>query len=243
MLTLITFPPGFGSPSLSPFCAKAIYLLNLSGLEWQPEVTSDPRRMPHGKLPVLRTPEALIPDSDGIGRYLEQQGATFSAGLSDEEAGTARALIRMMEDHLYPLLLLDRWERDDVWPLVRDTCFAEIPVLLRGAITAGIRRNLLRGMETQGLARLTWEERLVRADQDLAVLRQRLETRPFLFGDVPTLADASGAAILGALRATPVDTPLSRRVSDDAELSGYVDRADTVMAGQHPATGALRRSA
>ncbi len=54
MLKLMTYKPAFGEPSASPFCTKAICLLNMSGLDWKPEYTSDPRKAPMAKLPVLR---------------------------------------------------------------------------------------------------------------------------------------------------------------------------------------------
>ena len=233
MLTLITYPGGFGQASLSPFCVKAAYLLELSSQPWQRQDQLDPRKAPRGKLPLLRTPHGIIHESDSIRAYLEAQGADFDAGLSPIERAQSRALQRMAEEHLYFLLVLDRWERSDVWPTTRDVYFHEIPAFLRGIITSGIRRKLLRGLEAQGLGRMTWEERLARLDQDLDVIRMFLEKGPYLFGDHPTTADTSVGAILGAMRATPIETPLQRRILQDARLVAYTDRVSAIM-DQHP---------
>jgi len=46
MITLITYAPSFGEPAASPFCTKAIWLLDMSGLAWQREDTADPRKGP-----------------------------------------------------------------------------------------------------------------------------------------------------------------------------------------------------
>ncbi|MEM7320974.1 MAG: glutathione S-transferase N-terminal domain-containing protein, partial [Pseudomonadota bacterium] len=73
MLTLLTYPAAFGLFSASPFCVKAAYMLELSGQKWMRSDLLDPRKMPHRKLPVLRTPERLLPDSDGIRYWLEQK--------------------------------------------------------------------------------------------------------------------------------------------------------------------------
>lgn len=54
MITLITYAPAFGQVAASPFCVKAIWLLNMSGQKWQREDSMDPRRMPKQKLPVIR---------------------------------------------------------------------------------------------------------------------------------------------------------------------------------------------
>lgn len=229
MLTLITYPGAFGQPSLSPFCVKAAYLLQLSGQAWDREDQPDPRKAPRGKLPLLRTPHGLIHDSDGIRAYLEEQGADFDAGLSAADRAHGRALQRMAEEHMYFLLVLDRWEREDVWPVIRDTYFREIPVLLRGLITSGLRRKLLSGLNAQGLGRMTWEERLARLDQDLEVVNALLEGRGFLLSDTPTAVDTSVGAMLGAMRTTPVETPLQRRILQDDRLMAYTDRVDAIL--------------
>ena len=229
MLTLITYPAGFGEPSLSPFCVKAEFLLNMSGRPWQREESNDPRKAPRRKFPVLRTPEGLVHDSDNIRAYLSSQGAEFDAGLSSDALGISRAFQRLAEEHLYFLLLMDRWEREETWRIIRDTYFRDIPRPLRGIIAGGLRRTLLRALDAQGLGRLTWDERMDRAEQDLTAISAQLENRPFLIGETPSTADASVAAMLGAIIATPAETPLSRRVAEDAVLSGYVHRAKTAM--------------
>lgn len=98
MITLITFAPSFGQVAASPFCVKAIWLLNMSGQSWNREDTADPRSMPKQKLPAIRVSDTLIADSDNIRVYLETLGADFDAGLSDMEKSTSRAFIRMAED-------------------------------------------------------------------------------------------------------------------------------------------------
>ncbi len=228
MLTLISFPGAFGQSSLSPFCVKAEYLLNLSGQAWQREDSNDPRKAPRAKFPVLRTPQGLVHDSDNIRLYLDETGANFDAHLSDVETASARAVQRMMEEHFYFLIVLDRWERDDVWPTIRDTYFSEIPSLLRKPITAALRRTLLKGLRSQGLGRLTWEERMTRADQDLAVLSAHLWETPFLLSDKIGSADASVAAILDTAQSTPIPTLLSERVASDTQLTDYIARVKAV---------------
>ncbi len=182
MLTLITYPACFGRLSVSPFCVKAMYLLNAASVDWQREDSLDPRRMPRAKLPVLRTPDGLVHDSDGIRQFLEDNGADFMAGLSMLDKARARALIRMAEEHLYFLLVLDRWERQDIWPAIRDEYFHEIPKALRALIAGSVRRSVLQGLQSQGLGRLSWDERMARLDQDLGVISVQLGNCAFLRG-------------------------------------------------------------
>lgn len=229
MITLITYAPTFGEPAASPFCVKAIWLLNMSGQPWQREDTADPRKMPKQKLPAIRIGDQIIDDSDNIRAYLESQGTDFDAGLSDMEKATSRAFIRMAEEHMYFHIVLDRWGDDAVWPIIRDTYFQMIPKPLRGFVTGGLRKKLMQGMNAQGLGRLTPQERLDRIEPDLQAITTRLWHGPYLFGERPTAADASVAAMLSNMRATPGKTLLKMRVAEDEILCRYIDRAGDAM--------------
>lgn len=224
MITLLTYPPAFNQPASSPFCVKAMYLLALSGVPWEREDHSDPRNFPMGKLPAIRDAGRVIGDSDAIRAHLAEQGADVDAHLNDLEQADARALTRMAEEHLYFHLVLDRWGDDAVWPTIRETYFAPIPKLVRGFVTRGLRKQALSGLHFTGLARLDPDQRMDRVEQDLSVLTVRLWQGPFLIGQRPCSADASVAAILSAMAATPIATRLSMRIAKDDVLMSYCDR-------------------
>jgi glutathione S-transferase len=224
MLTLLTYPAGFGLFSLSPFCVKAAYLLQLSGKPWQRQDMNDPRKMPLQKLPVVKTNQRLVADSEAIRAWLESQGADFDPGLSDHQKAHSRALIRMADEHLYFHVVMDRWGNDDAWPTIRETLFHEVPWLIRRPVANGLRKNLLKGLRAQGIARFSTSQRLEILDRDLQSLAAILRDTPFLFGDKPTAADLSIAPVLDAMRATPTRTPVVTRVAKDGVLSQYLDR-------------------
>ncbi len=223
MLNLLTFPTHFGEPGGSPFCLKAICLLNMSGQDWKGS-HADVRKMPKAKLPVLKVGDTLIPDSENIRAYLEQQGADFDKGLTDSERAASRAIIRMAEEHLYFHLVADRWLRDDVWPTTRDTFFGMIPKAMRGFITGKIRKTLRAGLHTQGIGRFTEVERAERVAKDLEAIKLQLGDRSYLFGDAPTAADASVCPMLSGLASVPLPTEVSSLVKDDDMLTGYIAR-------------------
>jgi len=229
MLTLLTYPAGLGQFSLSPFCVKAAYFLTAAGVDWQREDLNDPRKMPMQKLPVLRTPQRLVADSEAIRHYLEANGATFDAGLSDLQVAQSGLMVRAAEEHLYFHLVMDRWLNDAIWPKIREIYFNEIPALLRRPVSNGLRNGLRRGLTTQGLARYSQSERFARADADLTAIATILGDQAFLFGATPTAADFSIGAILGAMRVSPGQTQLSDRVAQDSSLAPYLDRLDTAL--------------
>jgi glutathione S-transferase len=236
MNSLITYPAHFGQPSASPFCVKAMYVLNACGLDWQREDTNDPRKMPLAKLPVLRAGDRLIAGSDRIAAFARETGTDPDAALSPAERAAAHGLVRMAEEHLYFLLLLDRWERREVWPSTRDAYFHEIPALLRGLISGGIRRTVLSGLRAQGLGRMGWPERLDRARADFSALEDQLGDAPFLFGAAPHLVDASVASMLAAIAATPVRTDLQTALEAFPVLGRYAARVHDAFGAGNPPT-------
>lgn len=224
MLTLLTFRADFDQFSLSAFCVKAAYLLQMSGQPWQRQDLSDARKMPHNKLPVLKTNQRLIGDSENIRTWLEQQGADFDPGLTEAQKGQAQAFIRMAEEDIYFHLLMDRWGNDAMWPVIRDTLFRDVPRLIRKPVANKLRRVLLSGLQTQGTARFSEQERFARLDRDLRAISAQLHDKPFLFGDHPTSADLSVAPMLAAIRHAPVQTKLAKRLADDTVLADYIDQ-------------------
>ena len=222
MVTLITYKAGFGEPSLSPFCVKAMWLLQAARVAWDREDNNDPRKMPYAKLPALRVGDQVIGDSHSIQAYLESTGADFWGDGADRSLG--HALIRMAEEHIYFHLVLDRWANDEAWKIVRDTYFAESPGLIRNIVTGNIRKQTLKGLYSQGLGRFSPAERLERIEPDLQTFTNLMRDRPFLLGGSPSLPDYSVAAMINAIIATPVETLLSKRVKRDQVLSAYGER-------------------
>jgi len=230
MYELLTYRAAFGQPSGSPFCVKAMCLLNMSGVAWRRVDTGTPRRMPYGKMPVLRDGARLIADSERIRIFLEQEaGARFDAGLGATELAWSRALIRLAEEHLYFLLLHDRWAVDAVWEKLRHVYFAAIPAPVRRPVTGLIRRDVVSALRAQGIGRLAPADRMARAEADLSAVETLVADWPFLFGETPTAADASVGPMLAAAAASPAETPLSRRVTGSTALNGYVERVSAAL--------------
>ena len=105
MITLYTFGPAFGLPDPSPFVMKAQMLLKIAKLEFD-ESTKGFFRAPKGKLPFIDDNGTIVADSTLIRLHLEQQHRIdFDRGLSTRDRGTAWATEKMLEDHLYWVLV------------------------------------------------------------------------------------------------------------------------------------------
>lgn len=226
---LIMFPGTDTLPSLSPFCTKAICLLQMAGADWQPEITTDVSPMPLGKLPVLRLPDRLIPDSANIEAYLTAQGAEFYPNMSAQERGTAHALVRMVEDSLVLGMAHDRWLDDMVWPDTRALLFSEVPEDMRDAVAEEARAGVRAGLTGHGIARFSPADRQARFDKDLAALETQLGTKPYLFGTSPTGADAAIVPTLDMILQLPAETDLQAALKAKPTLTAYVARARAAL--------------
>ena len=200
MMILQAFGPAFGQPSPSPFCVKAMCLLTMAGANWKPDFAADIRKAPRGKFPVLLDGDQTIPDTSEIQQHLEaRHDADFDAGLSAADRAQAHMMIRMADEHLYHACVYDRWVRDDNWAVLRDTYFAAMPWPLRAIVPGIVRKSAISNLRGQGLGRMSYDEMVQRAEDDLCVLDQVIGDTGFLFGDRPTAADASTTASLARI--------------------------------------------
>lgn len=222
MITLFTFPEGLNQPSLSPFCTKTIYLLDMADAEWQRKDVMNPGKMPHGKLPVIEWRGQLIPDSHLIQAALTDAGADFYPGLGAHERALGQSITRMLEDIPRCALVYDRWLLDDAWAICRESFFKTLPAPMLKPVSAMVRRGVRRGLMAHGIARCTEGERMALVDQDLIALANLLGDTPLLFSDQFTAADAAALAVLGAIDNLPVETPLRSRLRSDPRLMQYL---------------------
>ena len=230
MLTLKIFPPAFGEISGSPFSAKALCLMEMSGARYECLVTHRSDKAPKKKLPVLEHNNKIIPDSDQIRDYLEAEfSVDFDSGLSAEQKAVSRAVIRMTEENIYFAIVSSRWQTDDNWPTLRDEFFGSVPKLLKGIISSKIRKQVIAMLIGQGMGRHSPAEQVARIGKDIAAIETLLGDKPFLFGDTPTAADATVVPMLRAMAVFPNTTELTQLVQTRTALMDYIERGSDVM--------------
>ena len=225
MLEISVYPPGLGEISGSPFSAKILCLLEMSGQEYVRKNQPDPRKTPKGKYPVLNHQGNIVPDSDQIRDYLENTfGLDFDEGLTREQRGISRSVIRMVEENVYFAIVSNRWQNEIHWRVIKEEFFAGIPMLLRGFIANKVRKGVINQVVSQGMGRHTDQERLERVKKDLDAVTAILGDKTFLFGPKPTAADASVVAMLRALAFFPLENDLSNLMLNNPALMAYVER-------------------
>ena len=127
-LILWQYPPGFGMPSLSPFCVKIESYLKLNHLDYAVRVTNNPKRGPFGKMPVLEVSGKTVADSRFIIDAINARtGGGLDVHLTKKESATGHALTRMIEEHLYFALMYIRWVDPDGFKTCKHEFSAAFP--------------------------------------------------------------------------------------------------------------------
>ena len=167
----------------------------------------------------------VVPDSTFIRWHLEKRhDIDFDPGLTDEEKGIAWAFEKMCEDHLYWVMVWERWLIDENFEKGPRTFFDIIPALLRPLVVPKIRRDVKRDLRGQGLGRHSHQELTQLAIRDLDALSSFLGDKPYLMGDQPCGADAAVHSALTSVMTEFFQTPVQKAANDQANLVAYRDR-------------------
>ena len=214
----------WGSPSISPFCAKLECYLRMAEIPYQPAAFGR-GEAPKGKMPYVRIGGHVIGDSQLIIEELERRLAAegkhpLDEGLSPRDAAIARLVRRTLEEATYFIGMYARWKTDDGYAIQRDEFKKWVP----GIIVPLIRRDIRKKLHHQGTGRHSFEEVSAMGKADYDAIAEILGDRPFLFGDKPRTVDATVFAFLEAMLSYPLETPLQKHVQGLANLVAYRQR-------------------
>lgn len=225
MIKLYQFKPAFGLPNASPFCMKVETYLRMAGLPYECPRGADLRKAPKGKLPYIDDDGTIVADSTLIRMHLERRhGIDFDKALSPEQKGTAWAVEKMLEDHLYWLVVMDRWLDRENFEKGPRHFFDKLPAVMRPVIIAMVGRQVRRTLHGQGLGRHSPEERARLGRRAVDALAAHLGDKPWLMGPEPCGADATGVAFTAHALAPLFRGPMRDAVSAHANLVAYADR-------------------
>jgi glutathione S-transferase len=232
MITLYTFGPYFGCPDASPFVMKAEMLLKLAGLPYKAD-TRGFTRAPKGKLPYIVDDGTVIADSTLIRLHIEKKyGFDFDAALSQRERGVAWSVEKMLEDHLYWLIVYWRWDVKENFDRGPRRFFDRAPALIRPLIVAMVRRKVRANLHAHGLGRHNVDEKNALAARCIDALSQVLGDNAYLMGAKPCGADATAFAFIAASLPEIFTSPLREKFLATTNLVAYRDR---LMREFHPA--------
>lgn len=224
MITLYGWGPMFDCPSPSPYVMKTDIQLQMLGVDFDRAI-ADLDAVSKHKAPYAMDGDLLIQDSNFIRAHFERKlGKCLASGLSDEDSVTSWALERMAEDHLATVMAMERWLKDDNFFKGPALFFSDVPDAARESVMQEVRDGIAASQYARGMGRHSEAERMQLAAWDLQAIAIQLAGQDYLFGDAPTVADASVSAVLISCATDYFDTPLTGLVRGHTNLVGYMDR-------------------
>lgn len=224
MITLYTFGPAFGLPDPSPLVVKVMMLLKLAGVEYIAKPSS-PRRGPKLKIPFIKDDGVLIGDSTFIRFHLEKtRGVDFDKGLTPEQKAQAWAIEKMCEEHLYWIVVCERWQDDENFERGPARFFDSAPALLRPFVKRAVRRYMIKSAWHQGVGRHAPQERAELGRRDVDALATLLGDKPYICGETPCGADATVFGFVASLLSPAFKTPTGDAAMAKPNLVAYRDR-------------------
>jgi glutathione S-transferase len=224
MITLAAFGPGFGLPDPSPFVTKTEVLLKMSGVPFEKK-TLGLRKAPKGKLPYIEDDGQIIADSTFIRLHLERKyGVDFDRGLTPAQRGAAWAVEKMLEDHLYWVIINERWLDDDNFAKGPAMFFARIPAPIRPFIVRTVRAGLRKTLNGHGIGRHAPHEIDELGARALGAVSNMLGDNEYLMGPQLCGADATAYSFMIASLCPHFDTKLRASAQKLPNLVGYCER-------------------
>lgn len=225
MIKLYQFARTWGIPNLSQFCVKLETYLRMTKLPYQ-IIETLPLKAPRGKLPYIEVDGHKLADSRLIVNYLKTAyGVTLDDHLTLEEQGIAKAYQRLLEEHLYWIGMVSRWNySEENWQTNKQAIFGVLPPVIRDLAASLYRRRINSQITGHGAGRLTHEELFELGKEDIDSLADFLAGKPYFMGDQPTSLDASAYGILVNTLGCPIKSPLKDHALSHKNLLNYCRR-------------------
>lgn len=214
----------WGTPNLSPFCAKLECYLRMADIPYKPAAFGR-GESPKGKMPYIKIDGQLLGDSQLIIEELERRLAKegkrpLDAGLSARDQAIARLIRRTLEEAYYFVGMYNRWKTDAGYKIQREEFAKVVPKI----IIPLIRRDIVKKLHHQGTGRHSVEEATAMGAADLDAIAEILGDRPFVLGDAPRTVDATVFAFLEATLGYPLDGEIKKHAAGHANLVAYRKR-------------------
>lgn len=227
MLTYVTFPIAkkYEPLNFSPFCAKAEFFLILNKIAHEKQYLGNTSKAPRGKLPFIKFKGQSIPDSEQIIATLSKEySIDMDAHLSEEQRSSSYITRKMMEDHLYWVMLYFRWVNEENWKTTKNVFFDGMPAPLKAIIPALVRKSVVNACHSQGISRYEESEIMEMAQKGLHSLSIMLGEKKFFFGDQISHLDVAAYGMFSNMLYDFVpESDLKRIISSYGNLVQYTE--------------------
>lgn len=230
MIQLYQFPTFWDLPNLSVFCMKVETYLRMVKLPFEVIPTSNPQKGPKGKLPYIREGEKVLADSSFIIADLKQRyGDPLDGHLSPQQKALGFALQRLLEEHLYWVLLYSRWINPSSFAVLKQMLFGNMPFPIKTIFPLLVQKKMRSALYQQGIGRHSEADIYHMGLEDLSVISTLLKESSFLLGNEPATIDACGYAFIANILYVPLSSPLKEYAESQPHFATYCEKMKTLF--------------
>jgi len=224
MVTLYGSFPAFGLPQASPFLMKTEVQLKMAEVPYRLE-RGNREEGPKKKIPYIVEADHKIGDSTFIRDHIEKTyGIDLDRGLTPDMRARSWAIERMLEDHLYWVIVHDRWMDDANFTKGPANFFNTLPSDIREEARSAARKNVANNLFGHGLGRHSNAEILDLGCRSVKALAALLGNKAYLMGPASSAVDATAFAMIAGATAPVVDSKFKDFVESQNNLMVYRDR-------------------
>lgn len=225
MIKLYQFAPAFDLPNASSFCLKLETYLRMTEIPFESVYGMELGKAPKGKMPYIVDGEKTIGDSGLIIDYLKQTyGDRLDTHLSATDQAISLAMRRLIEEHLYWVMVYSRWQEPANWEKTKAALFSNLPPILKSIVPNIVRNKTRQKLQGHGMGKHSAAEIYAIGCADIVALSDFLADKPFFLGAQPTSLDASAYGILVSMLWTPIESPVKAQAQQLPNLTAYCER-------------------
>jgi glutathione S-transferase len=227
MLILKQTTVEFNGINASPFCAKLELFLNYYQIPFNTEGAL-PMNGPYKKIPFVEYQGETIGDSELVLQRLIKD-YQIELGLTQPQLAQGRAWQLLLEQHLYWVLVYNRWVPEDSWKKLESAFFAGIKWPLRPIIAKQSRKLAIKNLYSQGIGRFSLDQVLQLGREDLNALSIHLSANKYICGDTFSYFDLIAYATIKNINNPQMKVALTAVIQDFQPLLDYQQRIELMI--------------
>lgn len=187
-------------------CLAVQAFLKMCGLDFEVEPRSNAEYMsPSGRVPFIKCGAFVVAELDPIISFVNHKGISLSDKLDSVQKADMRAYMSLINTVLANAELYITWcDKTTLQEVTKPRFGSVLPWPLNHILAWQKRSQVVKKLGVLGWAHKTLDEVYKEIENCCSALSERLENRPYFFGDRPTELDAQVFGHLFTILTTPL---------------------------------------
>ena len=183
---------------------------------------------PYKKIPFIEYQGETIGDSELILQRLIKD-YNINLGLTAPQLAQGRAWQLLLEQHLYWIMVYNRWIPEDSWKKLENAFFSSLKWPLRPIVAKQSRKLAQKNLFSQGIGRFSLEYVLQAGKADLGALSDHLSVNKYISGDTFSYFDLIAYAIIKNINNQEMEIALSAIIQEFQPLLDFQKRIELII--------------